>query len=314
MNLHDYGMLLPCAIDRFRGVEFVCCPVETEQEKDDADEEDDSDVWWGGAETDYSDNRCMLPHARPTQEWVLLHRDTFFFFLSQFKWFSFQYIKMNTIFNTPNPTCSMTREVEPAEVARAMVEDDLIEDEEEILDNDQDGDGEEGEEEDDEIFDECNDNEQTSNIAMTTTTTTTTESVEEVVRGKKRSACQHMRCVYICMCKMDENGRQVFKPYETLIATGCVCALSEVCWANAETGPCRAMFSRWYFVKEEGRCAPFIYGGCGGNRNNFESEEYCLSVCGGVCKSRVCVDTPALSVTALSTFSNLPHTARSRFR
>ncbi|XP_046694337.1 amyloid beta (A4) precursor protein a isoform X2 [Silurus meridionalis] len=57
MNLHDYGMLLPCAIDRFRGVEFVCCPVETEQEKDDVEaEEDDSDVWWGGAETDYSDN------------------------------------------------------------------------------------------------------------------------------------------------------------------------------------------------------------------------------------------------------------------
>ncbi|KAJ8338609.1 hypothetical protein SKAU_G00353950 [Synaphobranchus kaupii] len=26
MNLHDYGMLLPCGIDRFRGVEFVCCP------------------------------------------------------------------------------------------------------------------------------------------------------------------------------------------------------------------------------------------------------------------------------------------------
>lgn len=52
-------MLLPCAIDRFRGVEFVCCPVETELEKDDAEaEEDDSDVWWGGAETDYSDNRC----------------------------------------------------------------------------------------------------------------------------------------------------------------------------------------------------------------------------------------------------------------
>lgn len=58
MNLHDYGMLLPCAMDRFRGVEFVCCPVETEREKDDA-EEDDSDVWWGGAETDYSDNRCF---------------------------------------------------------------------------------------------------------------------------------------------------------------------------------------------------------------------------------------------------------------
>ncbi|KTG05699.1 hypothetical protein cypCar_00034407 [Cyprinus carpio] len=56
----------------------------------------------------------------------------------------------------------------------------------------------------------------------------------------------------------------------------------EVCLASAETGPCRATLTRWYFVREEGRCAPFIYGGCGGNRNNFESEEYCLSVCSGV--------------------------------
>ncbi|XP_016355546.1 amyloid beta A4 protein-like isoform X3 [Sinocyclocheilus anshuiensis] len=57
MNLHDYGMLLPCGIDRFRGVEFVCCPAEAEKELDSAAaEEDDSDVWWGGAENDYSDN------------------------------------------------------------------------------------------------------------------------------------------------------------------------------------------------------------------------------------------------------------------
>ncbi|XP_059408271.1 amyloid beta (A4) precursor protein a isoform X2 [Carassius carassius] len=57
MNLHDYGMLLPCGIDRFRGVEFVCCPAEAEKDSDSAAvEEDDSDVWWGGAETDYSEN------------------------------------------------------------------------------------------------------------------------------------------------------------------------------------------------------------------------------------------------------------------
>uniref|UniRef100_A0A3Q2VEU6 Amyloid-beta A4 protein n=2 Tax=Haplochromini TaxID=319058 RepID=A0A3Q2VEU6_HAPBU len=58
MNLHDYGMLLPCGIDRFRGVEFVCCPAEAERDADSAEQDpDDSDVWWGGAETDYSDNR-----------------------------------------------------------------------------------------------------------------------------------------------------------------------------------------------------------------------------------------------------------------
>lgn len=58
-----------------------------------------------------------------------------------------------------------------------------------------------------------------------------------------------------------------------------------MCWANAETGPCRALLPRWYFDREDGRCAQFIYGGCGGNRNNFESEEYCLSVCSSVSKS-----------------------------
>ncbi|XP_059408270.1 amyloid beta (A4) precursor protein a isoform X1 [Carassius carassius] len=191
MNLHDYGMLLPCGIDRFRGVEFVCCPAEAEKDSDSAAvEEDDSDVWWGGAETDYSEN-------------------------------------------------SMTRDTgsEPTVVENDEDPDD--EEEEEVLDDDQDGDGDEDEKEveDDEIVDERHDSSQSTSVAMTTTTTTT-ESVEEVVR--------------------------------------------EVCFASAETGPCRAMLSRWYYVREEGRCAPFIYGGCGGNRNNFESEEYCLSVCSSV--------------------------------
>ncbi|XP_049485266.1 amyloid-beta precursor protein isoform X7 [Panthera uncia] len=56
-SLHDYGMLLPCGIDKFRGVEFVCCPLAEESDNiDPADaEEDDSDVWWGGADADYAD-------------------------------------------------------------------------------------------------------------------------------------------------------------------------------------------------------------------------------------------------------------------
>ncbi|XP_033864812.1 amyloid-beta precursor protein-like isoform X2 [Acipenser ruthenus] len=55
MNLHDYGMLLPCGIDRFRGVEFVCCPSDANHLDSTELEEDDSDVWWGGADADYTD-------------------------------------------------------------------------------------------------------------------------------------------------------------------------------------------------------------------------------------------------------------------
>ncbi|KAK5622033.1 hypothetical protein CRENBAI_011870 [Crenichthys baileyi] len=66
MNLHDYGMLLPCGIDRFRGVEFVCCPAEEERKSNTAEQNGkDSDVWWGAAENEYSDN--SMTRAADTQ-------------------------------------------------------------------------------------------------------------------------------------------------------------------------------------------------------------------------------------------------------
>ncbi|KAI1242377.1 hypothetical protein IHE44_0005915 [Lamprotornis superbus] len=132
MNLHDYGMLLPCGIDKFRGVEFVCCPLAEESDNlDSADaEDDDSDVWWG-----------------------------------------------------------------------------------------------------------------------------------------------------------------------------------EVCSEQAETGPCRAMISRWYFDVAEGKCAPFFYGGCGGNRNNFDSEEYCMAVCGSIIEILLFFSLPSLSPSP--NFTSVPTTAAS---
>ncbi|KAL2081418.1 hypothetical protein ACEWY4_023271 [Coilia grayii] len=213
MNLRDYGMLLPCGIDRFRGVEFVCCPVEA-QRSSDSDEPDDADsvVWWGGAEeyTDNADENMPREQAPVEQQ--------------------------------PEEEEEAQEEAEPTvleEEEEEEEEEELEEDEEDIMEddweNDEDGDGVEDEDEDD-VTDERDTSEQTSNVAMTTTTTTTTtESVEEVVR--------------------------------------------EVCWAPAKTGPCRAMLQRWYFKAETGRCAQFIFGGCGGNRNNFDSEEYCMAVC-----------------------------------
>lgn len=45
------------------------------------------------------------------------------------------------------------------------------------------------------------------------------------------------------------------------------------------TGRCRASFPRWYFDKDSQTCKMFIYGGCGGNRNNYLLEEECLVQC-----------------------------------
>ncbi|XP_072810221.1 amyloid beta precursor like protein 2 isoform X2 [Vicugna pacos] len=55
--------------------------------------------------------------------------------------------------------------------------------------------------------------------------------------------------------------------------------IKAVCSQEALTGPCRAVMPRWYFDLSKGKCVRFIYGGCGGNRNNFESEDYCMAVC-----------------------------------
>ncbi|XP_024132186.1 amyloid-like protein 2 isoform X4 [Oryzias melastigma] len=52
-----------------------------------------------------------------------------------------------------------------------------------------------------------------------------------------------------------------------------------VCTLEAETGPCRASMPRWHFDVSQRKCVRFIYGGCAGNRNNFDSEEYCMAVC-----------------------------------
>ncbi|XP_007901749.1 amyloid beta (A4) precursor protein a isoform X2 [Callorhinchus milii] len=70
MNLKDYGMLLPCGIDQFRGVEFVCCPISEENEKVDSVDvdEEDSYIWWGGADAEYSDGGDKVIEEEPMDE------------------------------------------------------------------------------------------------------------------------------------------------------------------------------------------------------------------------------------------------------
>ncbi|XP_059418220.1 amyloid-beta A4 protein-like isoform X2 [Carassius carassius] len=76
MNLHDYGMLLPCGIDRFRGVEFVCCPVEEQKESDSEEQEEaNSDVWWGGAEAEYTDSSVLREQAPTKPEPAVTEED-----------------------------------------------------------------------------------------------------------------------------------------------------------------------------------------------------------------------------------------------
>ncbi|XP_039986871.1 amyloid-like protein 2 isoform X2 [Xiphias gladius] len=73
-----------------------------------------------------------------------------------------------------------------------------------------------------------------------------------------------------------EEGR---KMSESQVEDQTLQEVKAVCTLEAETGPCRASMPRWHFDMSQGKCVRFIYGGCAGNRNNFDSEEYCMAVC-----------------------------------
>ncbi|GMH43260.1 hypothetical protein BSKO_11182 [Bryopsis sp. KO-2023] len=55
----------------------------------------------------------------------------------------------------------------------------------------------------------------------------------------------------------------------------------DICQLPSETGFCKARIERWFFNKKSGSCEKFIWGGCGGNKNNFTTRENCVASCGG---------------------------------
>ncbi|KAL5106906.1 Kunitz-type U15-theraphotoxin-Hs1g [Taenia crassiceps] len=53
----------------------------------------------------------------------------------------------------------------------------------------------------------------------------------------------------------------------------------DICSLPIETGLCLAHFEKWGFDSTKGRCVRFTYGGCGGNRNRFDTRKECRKAC-----------------------------------
>lgn len=52
-----------------------------------------------------------------------------------------------------------------------------------------------------------------------------------------------------------------------------------VCDLPAESGFCNAAFHKYYYNQTTRTCKEFIYGGCAGNANRFDTPDECESVC-----------------------------------
>lgn len=58
------------------------------------------------------------------------------------------------------------------------------------------------------------------------------------------------------------------------------------CTQEPETGNCRGMFPSWYYSPDDNSCDQFIYGGCGGNANRFETGEACAAAAEEFCPNQ----------------------------
>ncbi|KAK0086828.1 hypothetical protein PV326_005433, partial [Microctonus aethiopoides] len=79
----------------------------------------------------------------------------------------------------------------------------------------------------------------------------------------------------------DSSEMDIIDDMEMQVTTTTKRALPDRCLVRTETGPCKHYIHKWTFIKAEGKCRTFVYGGCLGNENRFNSQLECLHYCVG---------------------------------
>ncbi|XP_026699248.1 collagen alpha-4(VI) chain-like isoform X1 [Athene cunicularia] len=66
---------------------------------------------------------------------------------------------------------------------------------------------------------------------------------------------------------------------QTTVETRAAYSDYDACGLAQDSGECENYVLKWYYDKEQKTCGQFWYGGCGGNKNRFETQEECGSLC-----------------------------------
>ncbi|CAH1278805.1 unnamed protein product [Diabrotica balteata] len=54
---------------------------------------------------------------------------------------------------------------------------------------------------------------------------------------------------------------------------------NDICFAPPERGTCNDLHQAWFYDPRSALCQPFVYSGCGGNENKFDSKDDCEKAC-----------------------------------
>ncbi|GFY66765.1 boophilin-H2 [Trichonephila inaurata madagascariensis] len=57
--------------------------------------------------------------------------------------------------------------------------------------------------------------------------------------------------------------------------------IERICSLTSFIGSCRQELRRWYYDVDNEMCKLFVYSGCDGNENNFETRQECMAQCSG---------------------------------
>ncbi|XP_054928944.1 actinia tenebrosa protease inhibitors-like [Dermacentor andersoni] len=72
------------------------------------------------------------------------------------------------------------------------------------------------------------------------------------------------------------------KTFVLLVLFGAALAAGDFdrqCAPSADPGPCKGYFPKWWYNVLSGKCEQFIYGGCQGNDNRYDTQQECEMTC-----------------------------------